>query len=226
MGCLIVSRFLILASKSPRRKELLQDLGLELMVLQSDVDETIDENDKPIEEKVMAIARKKARAVAFRPEICKEKNIVIASDTIVYLGEEILEKPRNRREAFAMLKSLSGKKHSVITATIIIDSIKEIYFQQADKTEVYFKNLDERIIKTYLDQNHYMDKAGSYGIQNKGELLIEKIEGDYFNVMGLSIPTIRDYFKENYNEDLSMNQLLEKHGKIIEKFKSDGDNNE
>ncbi|NBG88955.1 Maf family protein [Isachenkonia alkalipeptolytica] len=221
-----MGQFLILASKSPRRKEILQDLGFQLIVQQSDVDETCDGSYKSLEEKVISIARKKAQAVASRTDRSGEKTIVLASDTMVFLNDEVLEKPKSRREAYIMLAKLSNKKHRVITVTVIIDDKKQQTFENASKTDVYFKDLDKKAINGYLDHNQYRDKAGAYGIQNNGDLLIDKIDGDYFNVMGLSASTVTDYFKKYHNEVISTERLFDKHKNLIKKFRSDGDSNE
>lgn len=221
-----MDQYLILASKSPRRKEMLQDLGFRLKVVNSNIQESFDQNNSTIEEKVISIANKKANAVVskLRPSLSKE--IVLASDTVVCLGNEILGKPKNRKEAFEILEKLSGKKHTVITATVIIDYIVDKDFKIASKTDVYFKQLDEEMINAYLDLNHYMDKAGAYGIQNQGEWLVERIKGDYFNVMGLSVTTVTDYFDKYHNLEISVDRLVNKHKDRIGKFKSDGDYNE
>lgn len=221
-----MDQYLILASKSPRRKEMLQDLGFQLKVVNSDVQESFDQNNLTIEDKVISIANKKANAVVskLRPSLSRE--IVLAADTVVCLGNEILGKPKNRKEAFEILEKLSGKKHTVITATVILDYIVDKEFKIASKTDVYFKQLDKEMINAYLDQNHYMDKAGAYGIQNQGEWLVERIKGDYFNVMGLAVRTVTDYFKKYHNLEISVDRLVNKHKDRIGKFKSDGDYNE
>lgn len=217
---------LILASKSPRRKEILQDLGFEIQVYPSYSKEISDSANQTVEDRVISIARKKANTVAVGIEAKLVKEIIIASDTVVCLGEKILGKPKNREEAFDMLKKLSGNQHTVITATVIIDNNRVDNYEVASKTIVNFKPLTEEVISEYLDKNEYLDKAGAYGIQNNGDMLVENIQGDYFNVMGLSVTTIVDYFKKNYNEEISIKKLIEKHKTFIRKFRSDGDNNE
>ena len=217
---------LILASKSPRRKEILQDLGLEISVIHSNIKEVIDPGSRTLDEKVISIAREKAKAVATKIDETSSNEVIIASDTVVSLKEGVLGKPKNRKEAFDMLTKLSGKKHRVITATVIIDNNRASSFETASETIVNFKELTEAIIQEYLNQNEYLDKAGAYGIQNNGDWLVKDIQGDYFNVMGLSVTTVVEYFKKYYNTELSTKKIIKKHETLIRKFKSDGDNNE
>jgi len=217
---------LILASKSPRRKEVLQDLGFEITVLHSNTKEVSDPNSQTLEEKVISIASKKAKAVANVIDVMSSNEIIIAADTVVCINEEILGKPKNRKEAFDMLRKLSGNKHRVITATVIVDNNRASNFEVASNTIVNFKSLTEEVIREYLDQNEYLDKAGAYGIQNNGDQLVKEIQGDYFNVMGLSVRTVVEYFNKYYNIEISTKKLFEKHEALIRKFKSDGDSNE
>jgi septum formation protein len=214
---------LILASKSPRRKEILQDLGFQPRVFESNIKEISDPWCRSMEDKVISIARKKADAVSSILNGTISENLIIAADTIVCLKEEILGKPKNQNEAVKMLKNLSGNKHTVITATVIIDRQKKTNFEMANKTIVNFKKLTNEGILDYLRQNEYSDKAGAYGIQNNGDRIIENIEGDYFNVMGLSVTTLIDYFKTYHNIEISAKKLMSKHGHMIRKFRSDGD---
>lgn len=177
---------LILASSSPRRKELLQNLQLTFHTVSSDVDESYDSNWDP-HEIVMELAYRKARAVAK----AYPSSFVIGSDTIVVNGKEVLGKPQTREEAFTMLQSLSGKTHSVFTGVAIITPTNEIKF--FEKTGVEFWELSHEEINQYLDTGEPFDKAGAYGIQRFGSLLVKKITGDYFAVVGLPVArTIRE----------------------------------
>lgn len=221
-----MSPSIILASKSPRRKEILQDLGFHIRIFHSNIKEVGDSISQTIEEKVISIARKKAIAVSSEIDGGFSKEVILASDTVVCLGDDILGKPRNRKEAYHMLKKLSGNKHTVITATVILDNNRALSYEVASTTIVEFKQLSEEVIQEYLDQNMYMDKAGAYGIQSNGDQLVNSIHGDYFNVMGLSVKTVVGYFEEYYNEEISTAILFNKHGSLIRKFKSDGDNDE
>ena len=171
---------IILASASPRRKELLSLAGVEFTVKVADVDEVIPENASP-DEVVMSLAMQKAQAVA------KENadSIVIGSDTVVALDGVILGKPKNEENAAEMLRTLSGRSHTVYTGVAIIHGEKTKVFCEA--TEVVFNELSEEEILRYVATKEPMDKAGAYGIQGKGCVLVEKIVGDYFNVVGLPV---------------------------------------
>lgn len=158
---------LILASASPRRKELLRLITDDFTVLTADVDETVPK-DIDIFEAPVYLALKKARAVAEK----NKKSIIIGADTAVFLGEK-------------MLSSLSGKEHLVITGCAVIKG-KEIKTFSV-KTYVKFKSLTKKEIKDYIATGEPMDKAGAYGIQGKGALFVEKINGDYYNVVGLPV---------------------------------------
>lgn len=170
----------ILASASPRRRELLTLAGVDFTVKVADIDEIIPENASP-DEVVMSLARQKAQAVA------KENadSVVIGSDTVVALDGVILGKPKNEENAAEMLRALSGRSHTVYTGVVIIQGEKTKVFCEA--TEVVFNKLSEEEILGYVATKEPMDKAGAYGIQGKGCVLVEKIVGDYFNVVGLPV---------------------------------------
>lgn len=177
-----MKRELILASASPRRKELLEKLDLKFTVCPADVDETM----LPDEDAAMYPLRtavKKAMAVAEG----RENAVVIAADTVVALDNEILGKPKDEAEARTMLRRLSGREHVVITGIGIVDTVSGRTLSGTEHTIVYFHPLESDEIDAYLACNESMDKAGAYGIQGKGSLLVRKIDGDYFNVMGLPI---------------------------------------
>lgn len=171
---------IILASASPRRKELLTLAGIDFTVKAADTDETLPSDISPAEA-VLTLSKRKAHAAA---EL--EKNaVIIGADTVVAVDGKILGKPRNADEAFGMLSSLSGRSHSVFTGVCITDGEKEISF--FEKTEVTFFELTEEEIRAYIATGDCFDKAGAYGIQSKGYTLVKKIDGDYFNVVGLPI---------------------------------------
>lgn len=178
---MIVNRPLILASKSPRRQQLLADLALEFTIKVKDTEEIYpDDLDKEKVPEYLA----KLKAKAFLDELKDE--ILITSDTIVLLENEILGKPKDEEDAFLMLKKLSAKMHLVVTGVCLLSSEKEVSFSEV--TRVYFKPISDEAIKYYLDHFKPYDKAGSYGIQEWiGMTGIEKIEGSYFNVMGLPV---------------------------------------
>lgn len=170
---------IILASKSPRRKEILRSLGIEFSVQTKDVDESFSPDLNP-EEIAVSIAEKKA--LAFSAELTDE--LLISADTIVCLDNEILGKPKDEAHAYQTLMKLSGKMHRVITAfSFYQESNLESYF---DVTKVYFKELSTQEIKHYITRYQPFDKAGAYGIQEwMGYVAVQKIEGSYTNVMGL-----------------------------------------
>ncbi len=178
----------ILASQSPRRKELLRLITEDFSVITADVDETVDPALEA-HETVMNLALKKAIAVA---ESNKE-SLVIGADTVVVLDGEILGKPKNREHAYKMLKSLSGNTHKVLTGVCIAlgDTVKTFYVS----SNVKFYDLTDEEINEYIATGEPDDKAGAYGIQGKGSLLVEKIDGDYFNIVGLPIAELNKELK-------------------------------
>lgn len=182
---------MILASASPRRKEILENFGFSFKTVVKNVDET--SNKDTVKEKIMEIARKKAIAVA--KDFPNEN--VIGADTMVVINNRILGKPHNRQEAFEMLKSLSGKNHEVITAFSFINLEKNITYCDYEITKVYFKNLTDEEINWYIKTNEPMDKAGAYGIQGKGAFFVEKIEGDFFSVMGFPLGKFVRFLSES-----------------------------
>ena len=170
----------ILASASPRRKELFYQICKEFDIIPSGVEEIIP-TDIEIEKAPELLASQKAADIAVRhPDA-----VVIGSDTGVFIDGQMLGKPHDRNEAAAMLRQLSGKTHKVITGCSIMQNSKEMSFSEV--TEVTFYPLSDEEIKTYVDSGECDDKAGSYGIQGKGMLLVKKIKGDYFNVVGLPV---------------------------------------
>ena len=173
---------LVLASKSPRRSEILKNAGIDFTVRVADADETIPEGTKP-EDAVVFLAARKAMAVERA-----EDELVLGADTVVVLDDKILGKPKDREDAFNMLKSLSGRVHSVFTGVCAIGSGVSLTF--AEETKVEFMPLTDHEIYTYIDTNEPYDKAGAYGIQGFASKFIRGIEGDYFNVVGLPISRI------------------------------------
>lgn len=170
----------ILASGSPRRKELLSLIIPEYEVLVSGCEEFVPEGT-PAEKVPAILAEQKALAVAkLRPE-----DTVIGSDTVVVLGGEIFGKPKDKAHAHSMLRALSGKKHFVYTGVAVAEKGSVRSFVQ--KTEVEFYELSDETIDNYIATGEPMDKAGAYGIQGKGSVLVKGITGDYFNVMGLPV---------------------------------------
>lgn len=173
---------IILASLSPRRKHLLEQAEIDFIVRTAQVTEDFPSTLKPAEVPVF-LAEKKAAAV-------REKDVknalVLAADTVVILGNKVLGKPFDKKEAFQMLKSLSGRSHVVITGVCLMNESKKRVFSV--QTKVYFRTLTDSQISHYIDQYKPMDKAGAYAIQEWiGLTGIERIEGDYFNVVGLPV---------------------------------------
>ena len=173
---------LILASKSPRRQELLKGLDVDFEVRVKDTDESYDINT-PLLKIAEVIANKKAEA--FTSELATDE-ILITSDTVVIVDDEVLGKPKTKIQAFDMLSKLSGKSHKVITGVCLMSLEKKILF--SDVTKVFFKPLTCDEMNYYIKHYQPFDKAGSYGIQEWiGYVGIDKIEGSYFNVMGLPV---------------------------------------
>ena len=180
---------IILASQSPRRKELLKFITEDFRVEVSNADESINASLSP-EDTVIYLSGIKGEAV-FRnnPDDC-----VISADTIVVLDGKILGKPRNEEEAFDMLYALSGKSHEVFTGVSIFTKNKKISF--AERTEVKFCALTKEEINSYIASGEPFDKAGGYGIQGRGSVMIEGINGDYYNVMGLPVSRLARILRE------------------------------
>lgn len=184
---------LLLASQSPRRKELLHLAGFEFEVKVPEVDETVPADWKA-EEVPEILARKKANAVfeQFHPG---NETVVVAADTIVIFEGKIFGKPTNEVESLSMLESLSGNEHKVITGVSIRTAEKEISF--SDVSKVFFRNLSKEELNYYIQHFHPFDKAGSYGIQDWiGVRIVERVEGDYFNVMGLPVRLVAETLKD------------------------------
>jgi septum formation protein len=182
---------IILASASPRRKELLEKLGLRFEVEPSNYEEDTPSGLEP-HELARKISREKAKAVASK----HRDAIVIAADTFIAFGDQILGKPHTAIEAREMLKTLSGQYHSVITGFSIIDTETEKTLSESVETKVYIKKLTRAEIDAYIKSKEPLDKAGAYAIQGLGAVIVEKIEGDYFNVIGLPLSALTEALKE------------------------------
>ena len=172
---------MILASNSKRRQEILKDAGFNFKIITSDIEEISDK--KIITEKILDIAEKKLKQIAKD----NKNEFILAADTVVELNGMIFGKPKNREEAFSFLRILSGNTHKVITAYVLKNVSKNILIKEVVTSEVKFLELDDEIINWYLDTGEPFDKAGAYGIQGKGRALVEKINGDYFSIMGFPI---------------------------------------
>lgn len=170
----------IVASASPRRKELLSNTGFTFDIIPSDADESCEKGLSP-EELVKELAARKAKSVFKNNRDC----VVLGCDTVVEYGGTVLGKPQSRNEAKKMLRMLSGKIHNVHTGVCITDSEQTCTFVKTVKVEFY--NLSEKEIERYVNTGESDDKAGAYGIQGLGCVLVKGIEGDYFSVVGLPV---------------------------------------
>lgn len=188
---------IVLASKSPRRIEMLSKYLNNIIVFSPDTDEFVNELDIP-ETTVMKIAFEKAWKASCD---CEIKGIIIAADTVVYL-DKIMGKPKDNEEAFTMLKSLSGKTHRVYTGICIMDSEDNTKVVDYEKTLVEFNLLSDDFIRRYLETNEHVDKAGAYGIQGFGELMVKKIDGCYNNVKGLPLTKLNNILSKHFSLDL------------------------
>lgn len=188
----------VLASKSPRRKELLQNIGIKAEIVPANVDESVF-SKLPPEKMVTQLAMLKATDVA---RSFKGNTYVIGADTCVCLDEKVFGKPQNIEDAKKMLKSLSGKTHFVYTGYCVVDCKSGVSVAKCEKTQVTFRNLSEKEIKAYIKTREPMDKAGAYGIQNRGSVFVEKIEGDYFNVVGLPVCALSVLLHKEFGLDL------------------------
>ena len=180
---------IILASNSPRRKELLMKMDIPFIVKSVTTEEYLDEH-VALPEAIEQIAHVKAKAVqSLYPE-----GIIIGADTVVVNEGKVLGKPHDEQQAKDMLRQLSGKTHQVITGVVVLFPDHEIRFHET--TDVTFYPLIDEEIQTYIDTREPFDKAGAYGIQGKGAFLVEKIVGDYYNVMGLPIASLYRRLRE------------------------------
>ena len=185
----------ILASASPRRKEILENLGLEFTVITSDADESSDLTDH--EELTKELAKRKGLAV-YDLLVAKgeqDDTVIISADTVVFCDGEILGKPCGKADAERMIRMLSGKTHTVTSGVALIYRGKTV--SASSTTEVTFDTLDEEFIENYVNSDEPYDKAGSYAIQGKAAPVISKINGCYFNVVGLPVNCLCKLAKEN-----------------------------
>ena len=172
---------IVLASASPRRKELLQLIGLNPEIIIPDVDEIL----RPGESPEVFLERV---AVAKGIDVYRKKffsHVLISADTVVLLGDELIGKPKNRQDAFRMLHRLAGKQHEVLTGISLMCQGETSF--GISRTAVYFKELAENEIDFYLDHENFLDKAGAYAIQGRAAVFVERIEGCFFNVMGFPL---------------------------------------
>lgn len=188
---------LYLASKSPRRREILTNLTLPVRLIESTYQEKIsDVEDMAPEE----MAAKLAGLKAFHATSTLRDGIVIGADTIVVQGDSILGKPKNEDEAASMLHSLSGRRHKVITGLAVVDVAQLSTLTCSETTMVFFRELSKKDVEMYIKSGEALDKAGAYGIQGLAGFFVERIEGCYFNVVGFPVVAFRNLlFKLGYD---------------------------
>ncbi|GAB6138389.1 Maf family protein [Halanaerobaculum tunisiense] len=179
---------IILASSSPRRRSLLEQLDFDFVVYPSGIDESQVQERNP-HCLVQKLSRLKATKVARERE-----GIVIGADTVVELEDELLEKPVNRDDAYKMLTQLSGRSHQVVTGITVVWGEQSLTDYQ--KTEVFFRELSASEIEDYISTGEPLDKAGSYGLQGKGAILVKKINGSFYNVVGLPVTKLVQMLKQ------------------------------
>ncbi len=187
---------IVLASSSPRRSELLKMMNVPFECIPSEIDEKSLTEESP-ENIVMGLAFEKAFDICERVEDA----IVIGSDTIVYL-DEVLGKPSDASEAVEMLKKLSGKTHSVYTGVAVICLEKGIKIIDYVETEVTFNDLSDTVINAYVESGEPLDKAGAYGIQGLGSVLVKSINGDFFSVMGMPLSKLNEILNNAFKINL------------------------
>ena len=178
---------LILASQSPRRKELLGLFGIPFTVRVADIDETMDAGKAPFDE-VARVSRLKALAT-----VRSDEDVVIAADTIVVCAGQVLGKPKDAADACRMLRLLSGRDHQVMTGVTVLRGSEAVTFTEV--TDLHFRELSEKEIARYVATGEPMDKAGSYGIQGGAALFCTGMNGDYYNVMGLPVCALGEVLK-------------------------------
>jgi septum formation protein len=184
-------RTIVLASGSPRRREMLEKIGLKFEVDPSDYPENLTTGERA-EEIVCRIALGKARAVGAR----HPQALIIAADTIGVIRGRIIGKPHTPEQALLMLQWLNGKSHRVISGLTVLEAASGKQITTTVETRVYFKKLSIEELTRYVSSGEPLDKAGAYAIQGLGSLLVKKIEGDYYNVVGLPLNTLADILKK------------------------------
>ncbi|HZG58025.1 Maf family protein [Paenibacillus sp.] len=187
---------LILASSSPRRQELIRVLGFPVEVVPSDVDEGVETGWSP-SRIVEELSLRKALAVTERLAPGRE-GVVVGSDTIVVLDGAVLGKPRDEEDAAAMLAALSGRSHEVYTGLALVDVATGRRSVSHRMTRVWMKPMDERRIRAYVETGEPRDKAGAYGIQGYGATLVDRLEGDYFTVVGFPLSLAADMLERDF----------------------------
>lgn len=182
---------LILASASPRRAELLRQVDISFTITRPDLEEKPDLQKDP-QEIALALAEDKARFVAQK----LERGIVLAADTLVVYQGQLMGKPEDNKDARRMLRLLSGSRHVVITGLVLLDAASGLILKDFSTTTVWMKMLSDQEIEDYVEGGEPLDKAGAYGIQGKAALFVDRIEGCYFNVVGLPLSLLYDMIQK------------------------------
>jgi len=190
---------LVLASKSPRRKELLENIGLKFSIMEGDVDENIVPKNLDPKLYVQELAVLKANSVAKK---LPKNTLVVGADTVVIYDGDVLGKPADSKEAFNMLKKLSGKTHYVYTGVAVLDTDSMKIVADYEKTAVTFREITDDEISFYIENFRVTDKAGAYGIQEFAGVFVSRIEGDYFNIVGLPVCKLYTLIKDEFGEEL------------------------
>ena len=188
---------IILASASPRRKEILENTNIKFDIISSSIEELVLDGESPCQ-MVMRLAFEKGIDIASK----HKSDLVISADTIVVLDNNILGKPKDEEEARQMISNLSGRTHQVITGISLINLENNKKIIDYVISNVKFKKLSKDDINDYIKTKESLDKAGAYGIQGYGALLVEEIQGDYFNIVGLPISKLSDLLKIHFNINL------------------------
>ena len=194
---------LILASSSPRRAQILRDAGFDFTIKPANVDESLAPGEA-VEAYVARIAQAKAHAVAGRALADGTPAIVIAADTVVLAGKQILPKPKDADDARRMLRLLNATTHEVLTGLFVIRAYDGISFAHLERTRVEFTRISDLDIDAYIQTKEPFDKAGAYGIQGIGGRFVRKVDGCYFNVMGLPLSRLWEILRQMRWEDLNL----------------------
>ena len=194
---------LILASSSARRAQILRDAGFDFTIQPANVDESLAPGEA-VEAYVARIAQAKANAVAGRALADGTPAIVIAADTVVLAGKQILPKPKDAEDARRMLRLLNATTHEVLTGLFVIRAYDGISFAHLERTRVEFTRISDIDIDAYIQTNEPFDKAGAYGIQGIGGRFVRRIDGCYFNVMGLPLSRLWEILRQMRWEDLNL----------------------
>ena len=187
----------MLTSKSPRRKNILEDRGYEFRIFPIEVSEILNKNLN-LSDQISDCAHQKVKAAIEDPNLPKSQDyLLLGADTVVVHNSQVLGKPKNEQDAFNILNQLSGQVHDVITGFCLFDLTTKRLILDHDITSVKFKTLSEKVIHDYIQTGEPMDKAGSYGIQGQGKEFVESFDGSFLNVVGLPIEKIEKVIERN-----------------------------